>query len=205
MIDFSRPYTFSQYFEQQIPADELISGFAYGYERGLLPVPDSDDAEALGNLNVEDLVEMLKRTRTSNEQTKREIIVSRLVQALVLGTDALLRIEYSISVSPQLQGVLDYLISKEDFHQLVIIEAKRNDLDYGFTQLAAQMICLDQWERSPTVEQQPVLVGAVTTGEVWKFARLDRRAKRIVEGLNLLTIPDEIPAILKMLRQGILN
>ncbi|MBR8833985.1 MAG: hypothetical protein DSM106950_08080 [Stigonema ocellatum SAG 48.90 = DSM 106950] len=46
---------------------------------------------------------------------------------------------------------------------------KRDDLDYGFTQLIAELIAL-VWERSPKVEQQPRLLGAITTGQIWQFA-----------------------------------
>jgi len=203
MLDLNRNYTFSQYFEMQIPPDELITAFGYLYQREVLPIPDTSNDNVLGTLDLHTLVEVLKRTRTSNEQTKREVIASRIVQALILEVDALLRIEYSIMVTPQLQGVLDYLISKDGFQQLLVIEAKRNDLDYGFTQLAAQLIALDQWEQSPVQEKQPTLWGAVTTGEVWKFGRLDRATKQVTEGINVLTVPDETVAVMKMLRQGI--
>jgi hypothetical protein len=94
-------------------------------------------------------------------------------------------------------------VSTENFHQLLVIEAKRNDLDYGFTQLAAQMLSLDQWERSPTPTQQPILTGALTTGDVWKFAQLNRLTKQVTESINLLTVPDEVADLLKVLRQGI--
>jgi hypothetical protein len=95
------------------------------------------------------------------------------------------------------------LISKDGWRQLLVIEAKRNDLDYGFTQLAAQMIALDQWQQAPPLEHQPILTAAVTTGETWKFGQLDRRTKALVEGINLLTIPEESVAVLSVLSQGL--
>jgi hypothetical protein len=62
-IDFSRSYTVSQYFELQVPADELIQDFGYAYERGVFAIPDLPDQDALGTLNLSELLEVMKRTR----------------------------------------------------------------------------------------------------------------------------------------------
>jgi hypothetical protein len=199
-IDFSRSYTFSEYFDLQIPADELIRDLGYHYRREQIQ-PRLPVVEV--GFDVSTVLNVMKRTRTVNESTKRETIVSPIVQAIVLETDTELRIEYPISVTPQLRGSLDYLVSKENFAELLVIEAKRNDLDYGFTQLAAQLICLDQWERSPELEVQPVLTGAVTTGDIWKFGQLQRHLKQITEGLNSYSIPDDVQSIFALLRQGL--
>ncbi|NET61595.1 MAG: hypothetical protein F6K47_37385 [Symploca sp. SIO2E6] len=53
-----------------------------------------------------------------------------------------------------LKGTLDYY-----FPDLLVIEAKRDNLDHGFTQLAVELIALDQWINS----ESPILYGAVTT------------------------------------------
>jgi len=203
MLDLNRDYTFSQYFELQIPADELITALGYTYERVTLPIASPEGDRKAYPARLKDLDAILKLTRTSNEQTKREVLVAPIVQTLVLETQALLRVEYPLYVSPLLHGTLDYLISKDGWQQLLVIEAKRNDLDYGFTQLAAQMIALDQWEQAPSLEQQPVLTAAVTTGETWKFGQLNRRTKALVEGINLLTVPEEALAVLGLLSQGL--
>lgn len=203
MLDLSQDYTFSQYFELQIPADELITALGYTYERVTLSVPSTEGDRKAYPARLQDLDQILKLTRTSNEQTKREVLVAPIVQTLVLETHALLRVEYPLYVSPLLHGTLDYLISKDGWQHLLVIEAKRNDLDYGFTQLAAQMIALDQWEQAPSLVNQPVLTGAVTTGETWKFGQLDRRTKALVESINLLTVPDEALVVLNWLSQGL--
>ncbi|NEQ84867.1 MAG: hypothetical protein F6K26_33380, partial [Moorea sp. SIO2I5] len=44
---------------------------------------------------------------------------------------------------------------------LLVVEAKQEDLTNGFTQMAVELIALDQWEKCPSVEQQPQLFGAV--------------------------------------------
>jgi hypothetical protein len=81
-----------------------------------------------------------------------------------------------------------------------VIEAKREDLDYGFTQLVAEMIALDQWDRSP---DQPQLLGAVTTGQIWRFGLLDRATKHIEQGLDLYRVPDDLDIVVRILIQAL--
>ncbi len=73
--------------------------------------------------------------------------------------------------------------SKND---LLVIEAKNDDLTRGFTQLAVELIALSH------VEEQDILYGAVTIGDVWRFGRLDRSQKTIVQDINLFKIPDDL-------------
>jgi hypothetical protein len=47
---------------------------------------------------------------------------------------------------------------------------------WGFTQLAVELIALDQWTKADT----PVFYGAVTTGEDWRFAIYKRQEKQII-------------------------
>lgn len=47
-----------------------------------------------------------------------------------------------MAVSNWLKGTLDYYFQASN---LLVIEAKRDNLDNGFTQLAAELIALDQW------------------------------------------------------------
>jgi hypothetical protein len=116
------------------------------------------------------------------------------VLELVHYTKAQLRIEYPIKVSEQLQGYFNYLIRGHT--ELLVIEAKREDLDYGFTQLVAEMIALDQWERTP---DQPILIGAVTTGKIWQFGRLDRARKLIQQGLEQYRVPEDLEPLMRIL------
>jgi hypothetical protein len=50
----------------------------------------------------------------------------------------MLRIEYPVKVNNLLQGNLDYLI--RSIYSLIVVEAKRDDLTCGFTQLAVEAI-----------------------------------------------------------------
>jgi hypothetical protein len=83
-------------------------------------------------------------------------------------------------------------------NELIVIEAKH--LDYGFTQLAAEMIALDQWERTP---DQATLLGAVTTGKVWEFGLLHRATKHIEQGLDSYRVPDDLDPLMRILVQAL--
>jgi hypothetical protein len=88
---------------------------------------------------------------------------------------------------------LDYLLTGQT--ELLVIEAKRQDLDYGLTQLIAEMIALDQWERTP---DQRLLLGVITTGSIWQFAQLDRDSRQIVQGLQSYRVPEDLHDLMRL-------
>jgi hypothetical protein len=189
-----QPYTFSKIFDLKIEADELVAEFGYTLQRTSLNLPlYSGELDRLEELRSR-IQEVLPYVSLVNETARREVLISRVVLELVHYTKAQLRIEYPIKVTEQLQGYLDYLIRTET--ELLVIEAKREDLDYGFTQLAAQMIALDQWEKTP---DQDILLGVVTTGKIWQFGRLDRAHKHIDQGLEQYRVPEDLDSVMRIL------
>jgi len=195
----NQSYTFSKIFELRILADDLANEFGYSLTRRRLDLPQYQHGlEDLENLkNRIDAV--LPYVDLSSETSRREVLISQVLLQLVQYTKAQLRIEYPIKINEQLQGYLDYLLRSKT--ELLVIEAKREDLDYGFTQLVAEMIALDQWERTP---EQSVLLGAVTTGTVWQFGRLHRETKEIEQGLNLYRVPDDLDPLMRILVQALI-
>jgi len=198
ILDPNQSYTFSKIFELRIRPDELANEFGYGLIRKRLQLPQYQlELEHLEYLkNRIDVV--LPYVDLSNETSRREVLISQVVLQLVAYTKAQLRIEYSIKINEQLQGYLDYLFRSQT--ELLVIEAKREDLDYGFTQLVAEIIALDQWDRTP---EQSVLLGAVTTGTIWQFGRLYRETKEIEQGLNLYRVPDDLELLMRILVQAL--
>lgn len=140
-----------------------------------------------------DLEDVLPLIDLTNEQARREAIVSDLVKYLIRFTRARLSVEYSLTAG-RLAGSLDYFV-RTPIH-LLVIEAKKEDMDNGFTQLVAELVAVDQWERSPSVETMSHLFGAVTTGSIWQFGVLDRHTKQITQVLNLYRVPEELLRIL---------
>lgn len=102
-----------------------------------------------------------------------------------------LRIEYPLVVNNWLKGNLDYLLrSKTTF---LVIEAKNDDLTRGFTQLAVELIALSE------SEEQDILYGAVTIGNVWQFGKIDRTNKQIFQDINLFKVPDDLENLVSIL------
>ena len=62
----------------------------------------------------------------------------------------------------------------------------------GFTQLAVELIALDQW----TNDTAPILYGAVTTGDTWKFGTFHRQERRVSKDINTYAIPNDLDRIL---------
>jgi hypothetical protein len=199
ILDSNQSYTFSRYFELGFEASELAQEFGYGLTRKNLSLPQfPDELDRLQELR-ERIEEVLPFVPLTNELARREILISRVVTELIHYTKAELRIEYSLKVSNWLQGNLDYLLRLNSANQLLVIEAKYEDLTRGFTQLVAELIALDQWEGATTVSQQPLIIGVVSTGTIWQFGRLNRTTKHFEQGVNSYRVPEDLEQVMRIL------
>jgi hypothetical protein len=98
----------------------------------------------------------------------------------------------SLDVSPEegLQGICDFIITGTPPFPTVqsplvmIVEAKRNAVEEGLGQCAAEMIAARRLNQE---DEQPytTVYGCVTTGELWQFLQLD-------EDRNLLIDPAKV-------------
>jgi len=197
LLDPNRSYTFSEIAKLKAPTDEVLAEYGYSLERTLL-----DLTQAQGELDRlqerrSRLEEVLPYLDLTNEQSRREMLIAPLMADLIHYTQAQLRIEYSIKVSNQLQGALDYLLRTKT--NLLVVEANHEDLTNGFIQMAVELIALDQWEKSPSVEQQPQLLGAVSTGTIWQFGILHRQDKLVTQELTLYRVPTDLETLTRIL------
>lgn len=191
-------YTFSKIFELNAEVDDIVADFGYSLSRERLGLPLYNGT--LGRVQElrDRIEEVLPFVNLTTEIARREILISRVMTEVIHYTQAQLRIEYPLVVSNQLQGSLDYLLRTET--HIVVIEAKKADLTNGVKQLAAEMIALDQWMESP----QEQLLGGVTTGTLWQFSLLDRRAKHIVQGLESYRVPEDVELVLRILVEALM-
>jgi len=193
-------YTFSKYFELKIEAKDLAREFGFTFERKRLNLPqytgELDRIEQTQNR----INEILPYVSLTNESARREWLVSPVLRDIIHYTKVEIRIEYPIKVSKYLQGNLDYFL--ESTNQVLIVEAKKADLDFGMTQLLSQLIALDQWQEDLT---QSHLIGAVTTGKAWEFARLNRQSKHIEQGLEDYYIPNDLDSLTRVLVQALIG
>jgi hypothetical protein len=108
-------------------------------------------------------------------------------------TQATLNVEYPVSVNHQLKGSLDYLL--QNHHAVLVIEAKNEDLERGFLQLAIELIALEQWLDT----EHPILYGAISTGNIWQFGQFNRQDRQIMQDLNLFRVPADLEELLRIL------
>ncbi|MDF5710866.1 MAG: hypothetical protein PUP90_25130 [Nostoc sp. S4] len=118
-------------------------------------------------------------------------MVAPILSRVAVICKRLLRIEYPLKVNNLLQGNLDYFIQSQ--YNLVVVEAKRDDLTRGFTQLAVEMIALSM------LEAPNIVYGAVTMGDVWVFGTLEQNLRTITRDISSYTLPDDLAEIVKIL------
>jgi hypothetical protein len=193
ILEPGKSYTFRNYFEMTYEPDDILAEFGFSLQRSSLDLPKSDkNLDQLTELK-DSIQRRLPYVSLTSEAARREILIAPIVLALIDYTQAQLRIEYSINVSEQLKGSLDYYLHTQN--NLLIIEAKNADLARGFTQLAVELIALDQW----TTSDEPLLYGAVSTGDVWQFGVLNREEKQVQQDLNLYRVPADLNHLFRSL------
>lgn len=185
-------YSFRSYFELSNDTDEILAEFDYAFIRKRLQLPKTNrEIEGLNELR-NSIEETIPYVTLSSEAAKREILIAPVLSRVAVITKRLLRIEYPVKVNNLLQGNLDYLIQSQ--HSLVVIEAKRDDLTKGFTQLAVEMIAMATLEKSPDI-----IYGVVTMGDVWVFGILEQASRMITRDISSYTLPDGLEEIVKIL------
>lgn len=191
ILQEDQSYTFRSYFEMNAEPDEILADLGYTLKINRLLLPQSDRALPQSQTLLQQIQDTLPLVSLSSETARREVLVAPIVLAVAVHCQAQLRIEYALTVNDWLKGTLDYLLHAPK--SLVIIEAKRDDLSRGFTQLAAEMIALAQAEDLGT------LYGAVTIGEAWRFGKLEQTSKTITQDILLYSVPGQLEQLLQIL------
>jgi hypothetical protein len=89
-------------------------------------------------------------------------------------------VDFTVDSAIGLNGVCDFIISRSPEQILVeapvavIVEAKKDDLNAGLGQCVAEMVASQKFNQE---QQQPVntIYGAVTTGSLWRFLKLEQQ------------------------------
>ena len=181
-------YTFRSYCEMTAEPEDILADLGYKLLTARLVLPRtrlvlSWEAELQARLERSLMVVTL-----TSETARRETLVAPILLDVAHHCHAQLRIEYPLSVSDWLKGNLDYLMRSTQ--SMVVIEAKKDDLTRGFTQLAAELIALAQSRSLASV------YGAVTIGDAWRFGYLDAVNKTITQDIALYRIPDDLPQVM---------
>jgi hypothetical protein len=92
---------------------------------------------------------------------------------------------------PQFQGELDRIEQTKDRILEILPYASLS------SEAARREILI-----SPVInEQQTEIIGAVTTGKVWEFAKLNRLKKNIEQGLESYLVPEGLEPLMRILVQ----
>ena len=198
ILNSEEGYSFSTFFELKIEAQDLAKKCGYSFERKWLNLPQYEGELDRSPQTQERIEEILPHVSLTSDRAKREILVSPIMRDLIYYTKANVRIEYLIQATEKSQGVLDYFIKSTQC--AVITFAKGADTDLGMTELVASLITLDRWLEDPP---QTHLIGAVTTGRTWEFARLNRQSQHIEQGLEIYDFLKNFDVLMRILVQTV--
>ena len=187
-------YTFRRYFELRFAPADILRELGASLTRAeiSLPAPLNEQLTRLPNLR-QRLEEALTRVSLTSEAARREVLIAPILLEVAHISEATLNIEYPIEVNQYLRGDLDYYLQSQ--HNILVVEAKKADLTRGFTQLAVELIALDRWVES----DDPILYGAVTTGDIWQFGSFDRQARKVTQDLMLYRVPTDLEVLMQIL------
>lgn len=196
ILEEGREYSFRSYFELPYETDEILAEFDYSFIKQRLSLPTT--TKQLNRLTQlkETIEDILPLVSLSSEMARRESLVSPVLLDIIRYCQCQLKFEYTLNVNSWLKGKLDYLVQSNQ--DLLVIEAKNDDMTRGFTQLAVELIAMSH------VEEQNILYGAVTMGDVWRFGKLDRSQQTIFQDVNLFRVPDDLDDLIKIM-VGILD
>ncbi len=148
--------------------------------------------------------------RSSSEKARSEFIIAPILLEMQRRWPGRLAIysgeALNVDKKKGLVGECDFLLAKGTIAQVVtaplvsVVEAKRQDLDWGLGQCVAQMIGaqLFNQKRGNAIE---VIFGCVTTGETWQFMALQNTLLRIHSSRYYI---DNVPLLLGVW-QGVLD
>ncbi len=191
ILDPDESYTFSRYAEMPFDTGDILAAFEVGFVSHALQLPQHLPIDP-NPLRIE-LEENLALVDPSSEIARREALIFPVLRTVCKSTSIPLKIEYPIRVSNWLKGTVDYFLSGAK--NLVVIKAKNADLARGFTQLAIELIALDQWTGSGAA----TLYGGVTTGDTWKFGTFDRQSRIIYKDIHTYAVPSDLDSVLSIL------
>jgi hypothetical protein len=192
ILQKEKSYTFADYFELAYPTEDVVAEFGYKYELTRLDLPRAELDHPLDQLRAM-FYKKLPHVSLTSETAKREVLIAPILLGLLDYLDLKIDIEYPVYVNEQLKGNIDYLVrSQQDF---VVVEAKKADMERGFTQLAVELIAMDMRNQ----EQQESLYGAITVGDLWRFGVLQRQQKIIFRDIDSFRVPLDLEDLFKVL------
>jgi hypothetical protein len=200
-INLPDSLSFSDYFKLNFYPEEILNYFDYSFEMKLLTFTKSVCTLTELDSLEKRLLKSLPYITFDNEMARREFLIAPVLMDLIDYTKSNLKVCYALNVNNQLKGELDYFIESniksngEINHHFLVIEAKDENLERGFKQLAVEMVALAHIFEAG----QRYIYGAVSIGKVWQFGLLDRQTKSVVQDLHLYRVPDDLRDLMSIL------
>ena len=163
------------------------------------PMPPSDLLTAVLARNVP------LATAIATEKAKSEMIVAdvlvELREQLNLTISLFSGIDFNVDDESGLTGVCDFLISLSPVQfvleapVIVLVEAKKDDLEVGLGQCVAEMIAA-QYFNAERGNDVPCIYGTITSGREWRFLKLEGKKLYIDMAVYPIAQCDKILGIL---------
>jgi hypothetical protein len=141
-----------------------------------------------------------------SEKVRSELIVAPLLFELRELLDRQIGlfsgVDFTIDAESGLNGICDFLLTRSAAELtikapvIILIEAKKGDLNAGWGQCAAEMVAAQKFN-SANKQNIPTIYGSVTTGSQWQFLKLTGRDLTIDATEYSLDPIDRILGILK--------
>ena len=184
--------TFSDYFNLNAYPEDILGHFGYGFEVRSLQLP-SVEVEQHEVEMLRDRLEIgLPLITFNNESVRREFLIAPVLLTVLKLTQAKLKTSYPVDISKQLRGSLDYFI--ESGQNLLVIEAKDENLERGFQQLAVELVAIAK--TTDELHKMPIW-GAVSIGKIWQFAVLNPNTQAVTQDLNLYRVPADLMPLIQ--------
>jgi hypothetical protein len=146
-----------------------------------------------------------------SEKARSELIVAPLLFELRELLDRQIGLfsgtDFSIDNESGLNGICDFLLTRStneliiEAPAIILIEAKKGELNAGWGQCAAEMIAAQKFNLA-SGQEIPTIYGSVTTGTQWQFLKLTGRDLTIDVTEYSLNPLDRILGILKWMIDG---
>ncbi len=148
------------------------------------------------------LLQIAQELPIRSEKAKSESIVMPILVELRNRNDKYFTI-YSgdnLNIDDKLKGECDFILAKDihsfdlNFPIIQVVEAKKNDVEIGIPQCAAQMLGAQKYNEKRGNTNFSVVYGCVTTGDSWIFMRLTDKIEIDIRKYYLGNLPELLGA-----------
>ncbi len=140
----------------------------------------------------------------NSEKAKSEWIVVPILKELMSINDRFFTVHsgenLNANVEKGLKGECDFILAKNvskvniNYPIIQIVEAKRNDIELGIAQCAAQIIGAYQFNKNKGVNIEKIY-GCVTNGDTWLFMKLENNEIIVdIKKYQLANLPELLGA-----------